>query len=154
LPWNRQFFFKIVDCFQLTRQVSSLPVIDIKVLLQGILFNLIIGNNDAHGKNFSLLYKAQQTRLAPFYDMISTIHYPNLANKMAMKIGSKYDFDSLFPRHIEHMAEEAQLSVALVRNETINIIIKIQKNITDSPFSPVILQRAEKLLQRFQSSDS
>jgi serine/threonine-protein kinase HipA len=140
----------ISDCFKLTRQISSLPVMDIKELLQGILFNLIIGNNDAHGKNFSLLYKEQQTRLAPFYDMISTVHYPSLASKMAMKIGSKYDFDGLFSRHIEQMAEEANLSVALVRKEAISMVNKIQNNITDSPFSTAILQRADKMGQRLQ----
>lgn len=138
------------DCFKLINQVSNLPVIDLKELLQGIFFNLIIGNNDAHGKNFSLLYQEQTIRLAPFYDMISTVYYPNLANKMAMKIGSKYDFDSLFPRHIEQMAKEAKLSMALVRKEAINMINKIQNNITDSPFTNTIIQRAHKLNQRFQ----
>ena len=140
----------ISDCFHLIRQVSNLPVVDIKELLQGILFNLIIGNNDAHGKNFSLLYQDQQIRLAPFYDMISTVYYPNLAKKMAMKIGSKYDFDGLFPRHIEQMAKEAKLSVALVQKEAMNMITKIQNKITDSPFTMTVLERANKLSQRFQ----
>lgn len=140
----------LADCFQLIKQVSHLPVIDIKELLQGVLFNLIIGNNDAHGKNFSLLYEQQQTRLAPFYDMISTVYYPSLANKMAMKIGSKYDFESLFPRHIEQMAKEAKLSVALVRKEAISMISNIQNKISDSPFTETIVQRADKLSQRFQ----
>lgn len=139
----------ISDCFSLVRKVSSTPVIDIKALLQGILFNLIIGNNDAHGKNFSLLNQGQQTRLAPFYDIISTICYPTLATKMAMKIGNKYDFGGLFPRHIEQMAKDALLSAPLVCKETLNIISNIQKNIIDSPFTNIILQRADKLLQRF-----
>lgn len=138
------------DCFQLIKQVSSVPVLDIKELLQGILFNLIIGNNDAHGKNFSLLYQQQHTRLAPFYDMISTVYYPSLANKMAMKIGSKYDFDALFPRHIEQMAQEAKLSVALVQKEAIKMINTIQNKISDSPFTETILKRADKLSQRYQ----
>ncbi|WED43363.1 type II toxin-antitoxin system HipA family toxin [Legionella cardiaca] len=140
----------VSDCFQLLRTASSLAVIDIKELLQGILFNLFIGNNDAHGKNFSFLYQGQQTRLAPFYDMISTIYYPNLATKMAMKIGSKYEFDGLFPRHIVQMAEEANLSGALVQKEAMKILDKIQNNITESPFTTTILQRIDKFNQRFQ----
>jgi len=136
------------DCFKLIRQVSSVPVIDIKALLQGVLFNVIIGNNDAHGKNFSLLYQGKQIRLTPFYDMISTVHYASLSTKMAMKMGSKYDFEHLFPRHIEQMAAEANLSIALVRDETIHILNKIQNNITASPFTAAILQRAERLRQR------
>lgn len=137
-------------CFQLLRAASSYPVIDIRELLQGILFNLIIGNNDAHGKNFSLIYQAQQTKLAPFYDMISTIHYPNLVTKMAMKIGSKYEFDYLCPRHIFQMAKEINLSVPLVQKELLDVINKIQKHITKSPFSAAILQRAFKLSKNLQ----
>jgi len=142
------------ECFSLIRGISSLPVLDIKELLQGILFNVIIGNNDAHSKNFSLLYQGSKTRLAPFYDMISTVYYPELSSKMAMKIGSKYAFDGLFPRHFTQMAEEALLSGALVRKELLNVIGKIQKNITDSPFTSIILQRADKLFKRFQMQET
>jgi serine/threonine-protein kinase HipA len=140
----------LADCFQLIRQVSTLPAVDIKALLQGVLFNLIIGNNDAHGKNFSLLYEKQQTRLAPFYDMISTVYYPSLATKMAMKVGRKYNFNLLYPRHIIQMAEAGDLSKALVQKEVINMIDKLQTHLTESPFTPIILKRAQILRQRFQ----
>lgn len=152
MKYQREGGPDLATCVQLIRQVSSLPVLDIKVLLQGILFNLIIGNNDAHGKNFSLLYNQHQTRLAPFYDMISTVCYPELATKMAMKIGSKYDFDVLYPRHIMQMAEAAHLSKALVKKELISMINTIQTNITESPFTPVILKRSEKLLIRLNQA--
>lgn len=151
MKYQREGGPQMSECFGLVRGLSSLPVIDIKALLQGILFNVIIGNNDAHGKNFSLLYYGLQTRLAPFYDMISTVYYPDLAVKMAMKVGSKYDFESLFPRHFIQMAEDAHLSAVLVRQEILSLISKIQKNITDAPFTNRILQRADKLLQRFQN---
>lgn len=149
MKYQREGGPQISDCFRLIKKVSSLAVIDVKELLQGILFNVIIGNNDAHGKNFSLLYQGHQIRLAPFYDLISTAYYPALATKMAMKIGSKYDFDSLFPRHFEQMATDSLLSAALVRKEVLAMISKLQKNIIDSPYTSVIVQRAEKLLLRF-----
>ena len=60
----------------------------------------------------------------------------------------------LFPRHFTQMAEEALLSGALVLKEVLNLISKIQKNITASPFSSIILQRADKLFQRFQKSSA
>lgn len=156
MKYQREGGPPISECFRLIREISSLPVFDIKELLQGILFNIIIGNNDAHSKNFSLLYYGSKTRLAPFYDIISTVYYPNLANKMAMKVGSKYDFDGLFPRHFIQMAEEALLSSALVRKEVLNLIGKIQKSITASPFTSIILKRADTLFQRFKkpSADS
>ena len=43
------------QCFALLREVSSAPVIDLARLLDAVIYNYLIGNNDAHGKNFSLL---------------------------------------------------------------------------------------------------
>jgi serine/threonine-protein kinase HipA len=37
------------------------------------------------------LYEKNQTRLAPFYDLISTASFPKLQHRMAMKIGKSYD---------------------------------------------------------------
>ena len=63
-------------------------------LLEGVIFNFLIGNNDAHGKNFSFIYESESgrhtARLAPLYDLVSTSHYPELSPNMAMKIGSRY----------------------------------------------------------------
>jgi serine/threonine-protein kinase HipA len=55
-------------------------------------FNFLIGNNDAHGKNFSIIHKDTIT-LAPFYDLVSTQVYPNLDRKLAMAIGNTYRHD-------------------------------------------------------------
>lgn len=60
------------------------------------LFNYAIGNCDAHGKNFSLLYQWQQgVGLAPFYDLVSTMAYPELEQKFAMAIGKTFRFDRI-----------------------------------------------------------
>ena len=53
-----------------------------------VMFNFLIGNNDAHAKNFSLIYTTSKPDLAPAYDLISTGIYPDITNKMAMYIGS------------------------------------------------------------------
>jgi HipA N-terminal domain len=60
------------------------------------LFNYVIGNCDAHAKNFSLLYHGTKgLRLAPFYDLVSTMAYPELAQKFAMAIGKTFRFDRI-----------------------------------------------------------
>jgi serine/threonine-protein kinase HipA len=62
--------------------------------IQCAVFNYVIGNCDAHGKNFSLLYEQDgQAALAPFYDLASTMAYPELDQKFAMAIGKTYRFD-------------------------------------------------------------
>lgn len=91
----------LAQCFGLLRSVSKPSAPQVLRLLDGVIFNALIGNHDAHGKNFSLLYGARSPVLAPFYDLLSTAVYPTLTPKMAMKIGSKYKFGKLEPKHWE-----------------------------------------------------
>jgi len=79
------------------------------------IFNYLIGNNDAHGKNFSLVYPDKEIRLAPLYDAISTIYYPELNTDMAMRIGREYSSDKVTPKDFEQLAGDAGLAKPLVR---------------------------------------
>jgi serine/threonine-protein kinase HipA len=108
------------QCFALVRDVSSAPVVDLARLLDAVIYNYLIGNNDAHGKNFSLLYHGagtanQEIRLAPLYDAISTVYYAELSNDMAMKLGDEYQPQRVGPRDFEKLAEQAGLAKPLVR---------------------------------------
>jgi serine/threonine-protein kinase HipA len=108
------------QCFALLREVSSAPVLDLARLLDAVIFNYLVGNNDAHGKNFSLLYRGVgkaniETRLAPLYDVVSTRYYPELTRELAMKIGGEYSSDRLTKTNFEQLAEDAGLAKPLVR---------------------------------------
>jgi serine/threonine-protein kinase HipA len=107
--------------FALLREVSSAPVIDLSRLLDAVIYNYLVGNNDAHGKNFSLLYHGvgtanQEIRLAPLYDVVSTTYYPELSKDMAMKIGGEYSSEKVRPMDFEQLAEEAGLAKPIVKN--------------------------------------
>ena len=80
----------IAKCQELITSYTARPAVDQMKLLDRIIFNYLIGNGDAHGKNFSLLYRGDRPELAPAYDLLSTTVYPKLSEKMAMKIGGKY----------------------------------------------------------------
>lgn len=88
---------RISGCLDVIRKHSARPAADQVDFLDRIIFNYMIGNADAHGKNFSLLYRTAKPGLAPGYDMMSTAVYPGVSKKMAMKIGEKYDPERLFP---------------------------------------------------------
>ena len=47
--------------------------------------NIAKSIGDAHGKNFSILYRGGTPRLTPVYDSLCTTVYPSIAKKMAMK---------------------------------------------------------------------
>lgn len=102
----------LVQCFELVRRVARPSAPQILRLLDDVIFNALIGNHDAHAKNFSLLYSGTPPVLAPCYDMLSTAVYPTLTPKMAMKIGGKYKFSEVQARHWHQFAQAVGLSKA------------------------------------------
>ncbi len=109
------------QCFDLVRRVTRPSAPHVLRLLDGVIFNALIGNHDAHAKNFSLLYSGKAPVLAPFYDTLSTAVYPTLTSKMAMKIGSKYKFSEVQARHWEQFAQSAGLAKAQARKRILEI---------------------------------
>lgn len=111
----------LVQCFDLVRRVTRPSAPQILRMLDYVIFNALIGNHDAHAKNFSLLYTNRTPVLAPLYDALSTAVYPTLTSKMAMKIGSKYKFSEIQARHWDQFTEAAGLGKAQVRKRILTI---------------------------------
>ena len=108
-------------CFELLRRVTRPSAPQVLRLLDAVIFNTLVGNHDAHGKNFSLLYVDKVPVMAPLYDVLSTAVYAQLTPKMAMKLGSKYRFDEVQPRHWEQFATAAGLSGAQTRKRVLRM---------------------------------
>lgn len=102
------------DCFDLLRRVSARPAEDVMKLLDAAIFNLIVGNADAHGKNFSILYDAEGPRLAPLYDLLSTVAWPELSQDMAMKMGGRARLEEMDDKGWSGFARDAGLGAGLV----------------------------------------
>jgi serine/threonine-protein kinase HipA len=138
----------LAQCFSLVREVSTSPAPDLLNLLDAVVFNYLIGNNDAHGKNFSFLYKTvsgvRVAGLAPFYDLISTRFYEELSPKMAMKIGTKYLPQQVALRHWESLWEQAGFPKNSARQRTLRFTAKLQKTLDGLPSSGEL---AQKILQ-------
>jgi serine/threonine-protein kinase HipA len=105
------------DCFALLREAVAVPAREALKLLDAVVLSFLIGNNDAHGKNYSLLYlrDSPKATLAPAYDLLSTVVYPGLSRKMAMSIGGEYRPDYVQPRHLNQLLEQAGLGPAAAR---------------------------------------
>jgi serine/threonine-protein kinase HipA len=111
----------LAQCFALLRKATRPSAPNVLALLDAVVFNALVGNHDAHGKNFSLLYGQANAQLAPLYDLLCTAVYPQLTEKMAMKLGGKYRFTELMPRHWEQFARDAGLSPAQVKKRVLDI---------------------------------
>lgn len=103
------------QCFNLLREVSTQPAKDLIRLTQLVIFNYLIGNADAHAKNFSLLYSDDGLLLSPCYDLLSTAVYADLSSKMAMKIDSKYKFKDVYLKHWESFAEKIGIKFSIIQ---------------------------------------
>jgi serine/threonine-protein kinase HipA len=145
------------QCFGLVRAVSSAPVIDLAQLLDAVIYNYLAGNNDAHGKNFSLLYRGtgeeMETRLAPLYDVLSTTYYPELSQEMAMKLGGQYSSDKVTPKDFERLAEEAGLGKPLVRGRVAEFAERVLAALTHVEIThPVAENVAASIRQRAENA--
>jgi serine/threonine-protein kinase HipA len=76
----------VSDAITLLRKATAAPVIELPRFWDALTFNWLIGNCDAHGKNYSLLYDTGAPTLAPLYDLVSTVVYPELVTRLAMSI--------------------------------------------------------------------
>lgn len=80
-----------------------------------MIFNYLIGNADAHGKNSSILYRGRTGKsLAPIYDVMSTAVYGQLSKTNAMSIGGAKSFAEVRRANFGEMAKEAGMRPALV----------------------------------------
>ncbi|MDQ6983526.1 MAG: type II toxin-antitoxin system HipA family toxin, partial [Ghiorsea sp.] len=143
-------------CFQLVREQSVSPIADVKALLQWVIFNYIIGNADAHGKNVSFLFSERGPKLAPFYDLLCTVIYPGLSSKSAMKIGGEYRPDWVAERHWQQLAMDIGVNYKIVKQTIKKISAKItaecdvvaddfERNKSIKKVLKVINQRVKKL---------
>lgn len=115
----------LAQCFGLLRSVTRPNAPQVLRMLDAVIFNALIGNHDAHAKNFSLLYGQQAGVLAPFYDLLSTAVYPRLTDRMAMKIGGKYKFDELRSGHWEQFAQDVGLAKAATKKRILRFAHKL-----------------------------
>ena len=101
--------------FDLLRRFATRPAVEVLKLFDAAIFNLIIGNADAHGKNYSLLYGPDGATLAPLYDLLSTVAYPELSPKHSMKIAKSATLEEIDESTWSNFAADVGLAAPFVR---------------------------------------
>lgn len=96
----------LADCRKLLA-ATGVGGADVKRFLQWILFNLLVGNNDSHAKNLSVLLDGDgKYVLAPFYDLMCTAIYPGLSARFAFAIGGEDKPGAIGKEQLDAMARE------------------------------------------------
>ncbi|HMI81024.1 MAG TPA: type II toxin-antitoxin system HipA family toxin [Solirubrobacterales bacterium] len=109
----------VAECGALIRAHGAGPGAGVLDFLDALLFNLLIGNADAHSKNYSLLLEGVGApQLAPLYDLLSTrVYGRRLGRKMGMKYGGEYRPDRVRGRHLDRMGDDLGIAHRRVRQQ-------------------------------------
>ncbi len=142
-------------CFDLVRRASSQPARAVLDLVEAAIFNVILGNADAHGKNFSLLYGPRSgIELARLYDLMCTAAYPDVHAKFAMKIGKRATLEEFASSTWEDFAREIGMGAPFVRRRaadlaerTLEALPTTADEIADAGFEGPELRRIQDVIE-------
>lgn len=98
----------LAEMFALVR--AHMTARDINGLLDAVIFNIAIGNVDSHAKNYSVLLAPRRIELAPLYDLMSGLDWPNITQNHAQAIDDQRRGRHIYGRHWRRMAEACGLS--------------------------------------------
>jgi serine/threonine-protein kinase HipA len=99
-------------CGRLLMQNSADPDTDLGSFVDALALNWVILGTDGHAKNYACLYPGgPRPRLAPLYDIISVLPYPEQVvypgkARLAMRIGKEYRAAAIRRRHWETFAQD------------------------------------------------
>lgn len=148
--------------FELLRRVATRPAVEVLKLLDAAIFNAIIGNADAHGKNFSLLYRDGEIVLAPLYDLVCTVAYEALSTRFAMKLAKAATLDDITQKTWTAFSADVGLGATYVRRRVRELAEAVRAAVpaeaealgeTDldrkalAHFTSVVMTRAEQVLK-------
>jgi serine/threonine-protein kinase HipA len=118
-------------CFELVDRYVADAEAARRELIDRLLFNLLIGNGDAHGKNFALLFGPNGAELAPGYDLLCTQVYPSLSESFAMNIGPARRQSELGALAWQELAREARLEADWIKQRCAELCSSVQLALRD-----------------------
>ncbi|GMN14934.1 type II toxin-antitoxin system HipA family toxin [Altererythrobacter sp. MTPC7] len=134
VPSNRKYAAEggptFRDSFALLRSAATRPAREVLKLADAAIFNLIIGNADAHAKNYSLLrLENGEVVLAPLYDLVATHLWKELSPKLAMRFGRAATLEEFGGENVARFAEEAGLGAPFIRRRVADLAEAIRETI-------------------------
>lgn len=114
--------------FALAEQCAN-PAAAKQDMLQWTLFNLLSGNADAHGKNYSFFMTPTGMVPTPWYDLVCVALYEEFEQELAMAIDDEFDPDKIYAYQLAAFSEDIGLPRALVSNSLTRMATRISQEI-------------------------
>jgi len=143
-------------------RLCRVPAAAVRDLLNWMLFQLLIGNSDAHGKNISFFVGPGGIDMAPAYDLLNLDMYAAEYHRdFAMAIGDAFDPEEITPWELAEMCERCGLQKRLVVKTFTKMSENLRKavdtvNLTgllsgeETEFAGELLDKIRKNVERYQ----
>ncbi len=120
--------------FEIIRKYAKRPLEDQIKLWNRIVFNFVLGNTDAHIKNYSLLYDPHMEgiSLSPAYDMISTVIYESATRDMSFNIGGIRNLDSIDEERFRALAASVGIGEKIAMNNYHKVLDRFENAVKES----------------------
>jgi len=102
---------------------------DIQEFVARLVVNIMIGNGDAHLKNWSVIYPDKiNPHLSPAYDIVFTHAYIENDNSLALNLGKEKKTFALTLDHFKHLAKRAGIDWRVIKKRVIETIQNAKEN--------------------------
>jgi serine/threonine-protein kinase HipA len=110
---------------------------DVATFAQAIVYNYLIRGSDAHAQNYSILIAPGGCRLAPLYDINTTLTFgPRWATTMAMSIGGESQFDRVNRGAWDRFARDIGVDPEWLHAELRSLSARLPDALTDVRSEP------------------
>ncbi|XVU25924.1 HipA domain-containing protein [Actinoplanes sp. CA-054009] len=119
--------------------------------VDALALNWLLGGTDAHAKNYSLLLLPGQVRLAPLYDVASSLPYDDTCRprlRLAMKIGSEYRIEAITGRHWRAFAERNKLDAERLLERIDDLAVRLPEALREAASADVVAELGSPLPER------
>jgi serine/threonine-protein kinase HipA len=142
-------------------RLCRVPAAALRDMLNWVLFQLLIGNSDAHGKNISFFVGPAGIDMAPAYDLLNLDMYAaGYDRDFSMSIGDAFDPEEITPWELAQMCERCGLQKLLVAKTLTTMSANLLKSMDavnlsgllpgeETDFAGELLDRIRKNLEHY-----
>lgn len=133
------------------RQYTPHRALTTQTLARWALFQYLIGNTDAHGKNVSFFSRPAGLELTPFYDLVSVVQYPGLDHELAMAYGDEFRLEEVKPYDWAFFAHRSGVNRAFLAREMVRLAKAAGREAPQQAASGIYIGAERDLVQQISS---
>jgi serine/threonine-protein kinase HipA len=142
------------------REFAESPQREITAIFRQVAFRALVGDEDGHGKNYSLLLSEGVVEAAPLYDSLCTLEYTDLSGTMATKVGTQQTLAKVDRQALDDEAKamgipesDAALALEQLVENLRSGIANLPAHITEGWPSEHVIQTVSKRAQLLEAGE-